>query len=79
MSYNPGYFVSMIEDRGALGACRKLINDTSVSDGFTKLCEMGRLDLTVEAVALRSPYNALFTAGERLKSRKRLEEYGYKP
>jgi hypothetical protein len=79
LSYNPSFFVTMIEERGALGACRKLINDTTVSDGFTKLWEMGRMDLTVEAVALRSPYSALFTAGERLKSRKRLEAYGYKP
>jgi 5-methylcytosine-specific restriction enzyme A len=76
--YNPSYFVQMIDDRGALGACRKLINDNAPSEGFTKLWELGRVDLTVEAVALRSPYSGLFTQAERLKARHRLEEYGYR-
>lgn len=68
----------MIGDRGALGACRKLINDNNPSEGFTKLWELGRMDLTVEAVALRPLYKALFTQAERLKARGRLEEYGYR-
>ncbi len=37
------------------------------------------MDLTVEAVALRSPYNTLFSQAERTKARRRLEEYGYVP
>ncbi len=37
------------------------------------------MDLTVEAVALRSPYNALFTQAERLTARRRLQDYGYRP
>ena len=78
LGYNPSFFVQMIHDRGALGACRKLINDDTPSDGFTKLWELRRLDLTVEAVALRPPYSALFTQAERLKSRRRLEAYGYR-
>lgn len=68
----------MIDDRGALGACLKLIDGNNPSEGFTKLWEPGRTDLTVEAVALRSPYKALFTQAERLKARRRLEEYGYR-
>jgi 5-methylcytosine-specific restriction enzyme A len=78
LSYTPSYFVQMIDDRGALGACRKLIDDNNPSEGFTKLWELGRMDLTVEAVALRPPYKALFTQVERLKARRRLEEYGYR-
>jgi hypothetical protein len=79
LGYNPSYFVQMIDERGALGACRKLINDDTPSEGFTKLWELKRLDLTVEAVALRSPYKALFTQADRLKARRRLDDYGYRP
>jgi hypothetical protein len=78
LGYNPSYFVQMIDDRDALGACRKLITHNTPSEGFTKLWELGRMDLTVEAVALRSPHNALFTQTECLKARRRLEEYGYR-
>lgn len=79
LGYKPAYFVQMLDDRGGLATMKKLINDNTPSDGFTKLWELHRLDLTVEAVALRSPYAALVTQAERIKARRRLEEYGYKP
>jgi len=79
LGYNPSYFVKMISESGALGACRKLIVADTPSEGFTKLWEMRRMDLTVEAVALRPPYSGLFTSAERLKARRRLEDYGYRP
>lgn len=79
LGYNPSFFVQMLDDRGALATVKKLINDNTPSDGFTKLWELQRLDLTVEAVALRSPYSALVTQAERIKARRRLEEYGHKP
>jgi hypothetical protein len=79
LGYNPAYFVRMLDDRGGLATMKKLINDNTPSDGFTKLWELQRLDLTVEAVALRSPYAALVTQGDRIKARRRLEDYGYKP
>lgn len=79
LGYNPAYFVQMLDDRGGLATVKKLINDNTPSDGFTRLWELQRLDLTVEAVALRSPYSALVTQAERMKARRRLEEYGYRP
>src|SRR4051812_28188097 len=79
LGYNPAYFVQMLDDRGGLATTKKLINDNTPSDGFTRLWELRRLDLTVEAVALRSPYSSLLTQAERLKARRRLEEYGYRP
>lgn len=79
LGYNPAFFVQMLDDRGGLATVKKLINDNTPSDGFTRLWERQRLDLTVEAVALRSPYGALVTQAERIKARRRLEEYGYKP
>jgi hypothetical protein len=79
LGYNPSYFVQMIDQLGALGCCRKLINDDRPSEGFTRLWELHRMDLTVEAVALRAPYRALFTSSERLAARRRLDAYGYRP
>lgn len=78
LDYNPSFFVQMLDDRGGLSTAKKLINDDSPSEGFTKLWELKRLDLTVEAVARRPPYSALFSSAERTKARKRLEDYGYR-
>lgn len=75
--YNPSYFARMVEEMGGLAAARKLINDNTPSEGFTKLWEMKRLDLSVEAVALTPPWTSLFTQAERLKARQRRHDYGY--
>ncbi len=79
LGYNPTYFAQMLDEQGGLRTSKRLINDSTPSDGFTKLWELRRLNLTVEAVALRAPYSALFTQVERIKARRRLEDYDYKP
>lgn len=76
--YNPSYFAQMVDDRGGLATARKLIMDDTPSDGFTKLWEMQRLDLSVEAVALERRFAPLFTQAARMKARRRLEDYGYR-
>ena len=48
-----------------------------VSDGFTTLWELKRLDLSVEAYVLRPEYAPLFTEEERGIARARLRQYGY--
>ena len=48
-----------------------------VSDGFTTLWELKRLDLSVEAYVLRSEYAPLFTEAERGIARARLRQYRY--
>jgi hypothetical protein len=40
----------MVNEMGGVGAAKKLINDPFPSDGFRRLWETGRLDLTVEYV-----------------------------
>jgi len=72
--YRPSYFLQMLDNYGAADTAIKLVTAPKFHEGFTKLWELGRLDLTVEAIVLRSPYNQLFakevldSASERLKA-----------
>jgi hypothetical protein len=75
--YNAARFLQMVSESGGLNAARTLLAASTVSDGFSALWQCGRLDLTVEALILRSPWNTLFTAHELEVARKRLAELGY--
>ncbi|MFC3994382.1 DUF262 domain-containing protein [Nocardiopsis sediminis] len=77
--YTATYFIGMLADLGPLETARKLLNAPAVSDGFASLWERGRLDLTVEALALDPRFASLFTDDERTRARKRLEQFGYRP
>src|SRR5690242_7290402 len=77
--YNATYFLQMVNERGGLATARYLITTDSPSEGFTRLWECKRLDLTVEAVALDPKYASLFTKEELGLARDRLREYGYEP
>ena len=77
--YNPGYFRNMVSEQGGLVAVKALLNARGLSDGFTRLWEANRLDLTVEAVALLPQWAPLFTHQELATARQRLEDLGYNP
>lgn len=55
--YNATLFLRMVSDHGGLETARRLITASRPSDGFTALWERGRLDLSVEAYALRPELN----------------------
>jgi hypothetical protein len=57
--YNATYFVQMLDEHGGLETARRLVLRPAPSDGFTKLWEMKRLDLSVEALVLRSEFRPL--------------------
>ena len=64
---------SMIQNRGGLGAAKSLLQDpTKLSEGFIKLFEVGRLDLSVESLVLKEPWITLFTYDELAVARSRL-------
>lgn len=65
LGYNATRFLQMITEHGGLGAARLLLGSEAVSEGFTKLWEHRRLDLTVEAHVLRQEFAELFTPSER--------------
>lgn len=77
--YTASYFLSMLADLGPIETAHKLLNTRAVSDGFATLWERGRLDLTVEALALDPKFRSLFTDRELETARSRLEQFGYVP
>ena len=75
--YNAGYWKRMVVDHGAVEASHRLLTGTRASDGFTRLWEEGRLDLSVEFSVLLPKYHDLFTDDERAEARRRLEQYEF--
>jgi hypothetical protein len=76
--YNATIFLRMLSERGALATAHALIHTENPSDGFTRLWERNRLDLTVEAHVLKPAFEALFTEDERQVCRARLAAYGFR-
>jgi hypothetical protein len=67
----------VLDELGAIGATRQLLAAPAVSEGFTRLWELGHLELTVEAIVVDGGYESLFTPTELKTARRRLEELGY--
>ena len=75
--YNATRFIQDVSRNGGYAVAKKLIRKSGASDGFTKLWEFRRLDLSVEALVLRPEFYPLFSEEERQICRQRLEQYGY--
>jgi hypothetical protein len=67
----------MVAEHGAVEASRRLIEARNPSDGFTRLWEAQRLDMTVEAHAILPWYAELFSDEVRHAARERLLAYGF--
>ena len=74
--YRPGYFLDMLDKRGGEATAHALLAGRP-SDGFVKLWELKRLDLSVEAIALQHPWRSLFADQELRTAEQRLREAGY--
>lgn len=70
VKYFAGYFHGMLQDRGGLATAQHCLG--SQTDGFTTLWELGKLELSVEFVALQPRWAPLFTKDERATARQRL-------
>ena len=78
IGYTPSIFLRMLNEKGALQTARQLINASQPSDGYTRLWELRRLDLSVEAVVHdNGEWHDLFTQDELQRCQKRLTAYGY--
>ncbi len=75
--YDAKIFLTMVVDHGGLEAAKILLSSDSPQYGFEKLWESGRLDLTMEALALHHKYRPLFTNQELKVAEKRLRDHGY--
>lgn len=79
LGYKASAFLGMLYARGGIETARQLINATRPSEGYTRLWEFGRLDLTVEATIVDDErWHPLFRAEEIERARKRLREYHYR-
>ncbi len=77
VGYNATRFRQMLGARGGLDAARMLIH-AKASGGFTKLWELHRLDISVEARALKPEFSGLFSPEEIETCRARLRAHGWK-
>lgn len=77
LNYRPTYFLQMLSDHGPLETARRLTMDETPSDGFTRLWQAKRLDLTVEAHVVKSEFHSLFEPDVVRAAGTRLRQYGY--
>lgn len=75
--YWASYFLRGVRNHGGPGYARQLLRKAGTSDGFQRLTDEGRLDLTVEALVLKPEYADLFSDEERRIAAHRLAEAGY--
>lgn len=75
--YTATRFLQLVSEKGGLAAAKQLIAKENPTEGFSILWECGRLDLSVEACALKPEYETLFTDKEREMCRDRLAQFGY--
>lgn len=74
--YWASYFLRGVRSHGGPEYARYLLRKRGVSDGFRRLSDEGRLDLSVEALVLKPEYAELFTDAERRTAAHRLREPG---
>ena len=75
--YHANYLLRMVVDHGGLRAAKRLLSTSEVSDGFVRLWEESRLDISVERFVLKDPWSTLFTDVELAEARRRLLGVGY--
>lgn len=78
-NYKATRFLQLVNKYGGLETAKILLRTEKYSEGLTKLWEAGRLDLTVEALVLKKPWNQLFSSEELSIARARLTKLGFKP
>lgn len=73
---NATRFLQMVRSSGGLAAAHALLGGTTVSDGFVHLWQLGRVDLSVEALILKEPWRELFSPVELGWAVQRLSDVG---
>ncbi len=76
-NYYPTYFIRLVKDLGGVGAAKHLLAKPGPQEGLFKLWEIGRLDISMEAIVLQDRFRSLFSEFEIHEARRRLTELGY--
>lgn len=77
LGYKATSFLQMVNEHGGVETARRLLRQPNPAEGLTRLWEMGRLDLSVEAFVLRPEYATLFTPEELAVARRHLADLNY--
>lgn len=79
LGYNATRFLNMFYEFSGVNSAKKLLaKEEYIQEGVIKLWELGRLDLSVEALVLKPEYKDLFSAGELEIAKDRLNKLDYK-
>ena len=76
-TYKPTQFMDMVQRNGAFDTCITLVRTEPPSEGFAKLWEMKRLDLTAEAQMIRPEFASVIPEEDVARAKKRLKAYEY--
>jgi len=72
LGYRPQRFLGMLDQLGPKETIKALLRPGRIPEGLSKLALLGRLDLSVEDIALRSEWRSLFEPEERAEAGRRL-------
>ena len=79
LGYRPSFFRQMVCQLGGVAAAKRLLSASTAQSGLTRLWELDRLDISMEALVVQERWKPLFTDAERQSARDRLNAYGYEP
>ena len=79
IGYNPIRFQQMLAEQGALATAHQLLASKGFHDGFTKLWELKRLDISLECAVLNPTFRSLFSTEELDEARRRLRALDFDP
>jgi hypothetical protein len=75
--YDPRRFKTMLNTDGGFDAVKRILESGKPSDGFTKLWEFKRLNLTCEAILVESKWRPCFGDDLLARSERVLRQSGY--
>ena len=79
LGYRPARFRQMVHEHGGVAVAKRLLSGPVAQSGLTTLWELGRLDISMEALVVQERWRPLFTDAERQAARERLTAYRYDP
>jgi len=75
--YNAVRFHQMVQQHRGLATAKMLLASKQHPEGLTRLWELKRLDISMEATLIQEPWCTLFSPEELAIAKKRLKELGY--
>lgn len=77
LHYYPSHFLDMLQEKGAVRTSEELMSRPRITSGLTKLYELKRLDLSIEAIVLEHSYKTLFQEETLNIARKSMRDLHY--